>query len=180
MLDPEVIIAPSLELGIVFRVVLIAGLFERAVKVDRILFIQVVGSEVTAAAKPPPRFASLPCFEHLEISVVEVQGWHMRIPRVDDGADATGEEGHLLALWQFLASCVHLSHSRGRDHPMDHGHSDSRLLKDVSILNDTSYPTASLLPLPPVHSELVTLVLLSLKSPAELALVKRWGTEFAL
>ena len=104
----------------------------------------------------------------------------MRIPRVDDGADATGEEGHLLALWQFLASSIHLSHSRGRDHPMDHGHSDSRLLKDVSILNDTSYPTASLLPLPPVHSELVTLVLLGLKSPAELALVKRWGTEFTL
>ena len=63
---------------------------------------------------------------------------------------------------------------------MDHGHSDSRLLKDVSILNDTSYPTASLLPLPTVHSELVTLVLLSLKSPAELALVKRWGKEFKI
>ena len=63
---------------------------------------------------------------------------------------------------------------------MDHGHSDSRLLKDVSILNDASYPTASLLPLPPIHSELVTLVLLGLKSPAELALVKRWGTEFTL
>merc|ERR1719402_677379 len=95
VLNPKVIITPGLELGVVLGVVLVARLLQSAVKVDSILLVQVVRSEVTATTKPPPGFATLPSFKDFKISVVEMKCRNVWIPGVDHRADPTCKEGHL-------------------------------------------------------------------------------------
>ena len=43
--DPEVVVAPGLVLGVVFRIVLVAGGLQAAVEVFRISLVQVVAME---------------------------------------------------------------------------------------------------------------------------------------
>ena len=65
MLDPKVIVTPGLELGVILCVVIVAHIFQSSVKMDGVLFIQIVGGEVTASSKPP----SLLPFRLLDLEV---------------------------------------------------------------------------------------------------------------
>ena len=65
MLDPEVIVTPGLELGVILSVVIVTHILQSSVKMDGVLFVQIVGGEVTASAKPP----SLLPFRLLDLEV---------------------------------------------------------------------------------------------------------------
>jgi hypothetical protein len=56
------------------------------VKLDNLIFNGVVGREIDPAAEPP-------CVPRFEVADVEVDGWHMGVPGMDNQTDAGGEEG---------------------------------------------------------------------------------------
>ena len=50
MLDPEVVVTPGLELGVVLRVVTVAGGLEGAMKMAHIILVQVVPAQNKASS----------------------------------------------------------------------------------------------------------------------------------
>ena len=70
-------------------------------------------------------------FFHFKVTVVEVDRWYVGIPGMDDGTDAAGEEGQVLALRNVLASRVHLLDRRGGKDAVHHGDVHAGLWKKV-------------------------------------------------
>mmetsp|Transcript_6785 Transcript_6785/g.20085 ORF Transcript_6785/g.20085 Transcript_6785/m.20085 type:complete len:293 (-) Transcript_6785:478-1356(-) len=98
VLDDEVLVRPLFELGVVFRIVLVAHLLVGAVEVLHVLLVEVGGGDVRAAAEPPDAAV------RLEVAVVEVHGGGEGVARVHHGAKAAGEEGHAVALLVALGA----------------------------------------------------------------------------
>ena len=77
----EVFIAPFLEAGIVFPVVLVACFFDCAVEMNCVFVEKVGGSQIRAAAEPPCVAVALG-IHGLEVAVVEVYGWCIGVGRM--------------------------------------------------------------------------------------------------
>jgi len=89
MRNSKISITPFLELGIKCAVVSITGLLQLTVEMDSIVFIEVVGGQIRPTAKPP---LGPFCRLHFKVSVVEVNRWHIWIPRMDHRTDSKGIE----------------------------------------------------------------------------------------
>ncbi len=101
MRNKEILVTPLLKLSVVGRVVLITGLFQTRVEVSSILFVEVVRGQVRPTSKPPldPLLRL-----NLKVSVVEVNGWDVRVPRMDHGTDSKGVEGKGLSCQDFSST----------------------------------------------------------------------------
>merc|ERR1719195_736208 len=106
VLDAEVVIAPRLELAVIFGVVIVTDILQSAVEVNCVLLVKIVRGEVTPATEPPSLVAAR--LLHLEVSVVEVYGGDVRVAGVYHRTYSAREERHLLTLGQLLAAGVHL------------------------------------------------------------------------
>ena len=94
MFQKEILIAPLLEPRIILRIVPVAGCFDRAVEVRRVLGVRVAGRQVHAAAKP----RSIPFFEKSEIRMNcgRHRAYGMKYKR-----HARGEKLIAAAQWDF-------------------------------------------------------------------------------
>ena len=75
MFDAEVIVTPSLEFAVVLVVMLVANFLKGVVEVLDIIFIQIIGSQISATAKPPSLSIFLLRFNHLERSRLQLTAW---------------------------------------------------------------------------------------------------------
>lgn len=93
MRNREILVALFLEIGPVALIVLITRLLERLVEVDGVCFVEVRRCEIGSTAKPPCfRFPRLLGIFNLKVPVVQVDGGHVWVPRVDDDTEAGCEE----------------------------------------------------------------------------------------
>src|SRR5262249_24860744 len=106
MLEKEVLVAPFLEPGIERLVKLIASALESPVKMDGVLRVRVVGSQVGAASKPASRAS-------FKVSEVRGHRRHKRLQRVQHKRHSGGEELDSVAYGEargelFGKAAVHL------------------------------------------------------------------------
>lgn len=93
MRDREILVALLFEIGPVALIVLVTRLLERLVEMDGIGFVEVGRGEVGSTAKPPCfRFPRHVGIFNLKVPVIQVDGGHVRVPGVDDDAEAGCEE----------------------------------------------------------------------------------------
>lgn len=148
VLVAEVLVAPLFEPRVVALVVLVAGLLDCLMEVDRILVVHVRGCEVTAAAVPPcvciAKFVG-----RLEVAVVEVNGWGVGVVRVQDHGQASGKKLDRIYAWiQGFVIYAHFLYCGAREAAIDDRGVDACLLKDLAILQHASYATPAFWPLP--------------------------------
>lgn len=89
----EILVALLFEIGPVALIVLVACLLERLVEMDGIGMVEVGRGQVGTTAKPPcVRFPRHVGIFNLKVPVIQVDRWHVRVPGVDDDAEASCEE----------------------------------------------------------------------------------------
>ena len=83
--NEEVLVAPRLEVRVQLCTVRIARSFQRLVEVPRIVVVEVRWGEVGTATEPPcEHLARLGGLRHLEVAVVGMHSWRVRVAWVDD------------------------------------------------------------------------------------------------
>lgn len=120
MRDEKVLIAPLFEGGIELRSIRITRPFQRGVEVHCVFLEEIRWSEIRPTPEPPgddfglsvwSGVAGIRGFRDLEIPVIGVDGWRVRVARVHDQADPRGEEGEAfwaIGKWHGRVICAHL------------------------------------------------------------------------
>jgi len=91
--DEEIFVAPFFERRVQIATVLIARLFQRCVKVNRVFFEEIRWSQITTSPKPPGENLSGSLlsfgngFRDLEVPVIGMHSRGARITRVHDETD---------------------------------------------------------------------------------------------
>jgi len=97
--DEEILVTPGLEAGIKRHAVHVACGFERRVEVLRVVLVEKRRGEVGPAAEPPrEHFVLVFRVCDFEEAIIGVHCWRVRIARVDDEGETSGEEGEVLLL----------------------------------------------------------------------------------
>ena len=93
--DVKVFVAPFLEGAIENSwSVSITGVFEGLVEMCRVRLVEIRWCQIASSSKPPSRnLRRVFRVGYFEVAIVCVDGRRVRVARVDDQADAGGEEG---------------------------------------------------------------------------------------
>ncbi len=160
VLDAEILIAPFLEARVVGAVVLVAGGLDGAVEVDGVLVEEVGRGEVGAAAEPPGVGGAVGV-GGFEVAVVEVHGRGHGVVRVQDHAEAGGEELEALDVRvQRLVVDAHLLDRGAGQAAVHDGGVDAGFFEDVAVLEHAADAAAAVGARPGVGAEFVPVELL--------------------
>lgn len=136
VLDVEVVVAPFFEARVVGAVVLVAGVFDGAVEVDGVFVEEVAGRQVGAAAEPPRiALVIVSRIDGFEVAVVKVDGGCHGVVRVEDHAQAGGEEFEELHVGvEGFVVDAHFLDGRAGEGAVDDGGVDTGFFEDVPVL----------------------------------------------
>mmetsp|Transcript_11489 Transcript_11489/g.23545 ORF Transcript_11489/g.23545 Transcript_11489/m.23545 type:complete len:334 (+) Transcript_11489:778-1779(+) len=141
MLDLKVFVGPLFEFGVVLRIMLITNLLERSMEVLHIILIDVAGSNILTTTEPPN--ATI----RFKVAVVKMHGWAMRIARVHNAGQSSGEEWDLAIRSRLGAVAAALGRSRQsfRCHgSVNDGQGDASLLPHLAVDKDSRTTTAAI------------------------------------
>ena len=149
--DVEVPVAPGLELRIEVCAEGIERLLVLLMEVAGVLFVEVARGEVRAAAEPP-RLRCAVRVDDLEVAVVQVHRWRVRVPRVQNHAQAAGKEadGALGRRLDVLVVVLHALDGARRERSVHYGHVHACLLERRPVRKHHRPPATAVVPPDPL------------------------------
>lgn len=161
MRDVEVLITPSLELGVISCVVSITGILNGLVEMLGIFGEKIGRGQVGATAEPPVLITvdGILRVGSLEVSVVQVHRRRHGVVWVENQRETGGKESQRVYVRtnEGLVIGAHLLNSRTWKLAVYHGDINTGFLEDISILQNAGDATATIGTRPGIRLELLAI-----------------------